>query len=488
MKLQIHNSLSGKKEPFTTLKPGEVGMYVCGPTVYGLTHIGNARPVVFFDVVRRYLESQNLKVTYVRNYTDVDDKIIDRARQEGVTSLTISEKYIEEFKKDTSQLGVATPDITPKVTEHIPEIIKFIEGLIAKGIAYVHEGEVFYSVRKFTTYGKLSKKKIDELMVGARVEKDETKKDPLDFSLWKPQKKSDEPAWDSPWGKGRPGWHIECSVMATQYLGESFDIHGGGMDLIHPHHENEIAQSEGLTDKPFARFWMHNNMLTLKNTKMSKSLGNLLLNREFVEKHGAETLRYMLLSGHYRSTLEVSEKQIRDSQMALHRIYSALKKCEAAPKNGTAPTPTEEKTVLDLQQSFTAHWQEAMDDDFNTPRVFALVFDYVRALNSYLDKKGFKPTANTEKIAQSFIENIHALGKVLGLFTDNTQNFLEGLKSNYLKELGIDTSWILTQIEERKTARAAKDFATADAIRNQLLEKGIELNDSPHGTTWDVKF
>lgn len=492
MPLQITNSLSRRKEVFVPLIDGEVRMYVCGPTVYNFIHIGNARPLVFFDVVRRYLEFRGYKVTYVMNFTDVEDKIINRAREEKTTAVTVANRYAEEFCRDRKTLQVRPPDAAPRVSTHIPPIIRLIEGLVANNSAYVaSDGEVFFSVRGFPSYGKLSGKNIDDLLVGARVAPDEKKRDPLDFSLWKPQKAADEPFWESPWGKGRPGWHIECSAMAMEYLGQTFDIHGGGMDLMHPHHENEIAQSEALTHKPFVKYWMHNNMLCANSEKMSKSLGNFFLTREFLEKYGAETLKYLLLSGHYRSTIDFSEKHIRETQAALHRFYSTAKKCDAIRASavpGTAKPNPEETKLQEFASGFAKRWQEAMDDDFNTAKTVGIVFEYVRMMNAYLDKKGFRPTPLTAGIAEGFLTEMKALSGILNILGERPADFLEKLRQSYLSELGLKESDLQKAINDRAEARAAKDFKTSDAIRDELLKKGIELRDLGAKTEWDLVF
>jgi cysteinyl-tRNA synthetase len=490
--ISLTNTLTRKKEPFTPLTPGEVKMYVCGPTVYGLTHVGNARPAVFFDVARRYLEYRGFKVTFVCNYTDVDDKIIDRARKEGKTSLQISEHFTEEYRKDMAALGVRPPNIAPKVTEHVPQIIAYIEGLIERGFAYaVADGEVFYAVRKFEGYGKLSGKIIDDLLTGVRIQPGELKRDPLDFSLWKPRKKEDEPAWESPWGLGRPGWHIECSAMATQYLGETFDIHGGGIDLVHPHHENEIAQSEGRTGKLFARVWLHNLLLNINNEKMSKSLGNIFTNRDFMAKYGAETLKFLLLSGHYRSSIDFSERNIRDAQAALHRFYSAAKKCEPLAKSSglpPAPPTPEEKALIEFGDSFLPKFVESMDDDLNTAKVVGTVFEYVRLLNGYLDKKNFKMSSCALEIAKKFLHNKAEMGRILNLFHEEPLALLAQLRRGVLEERGLTAADIDAAIRERVMARQSKNFARADAIRDDLLAKGIQLMDNAQGTDWDICF
>lgn len=492
MAIQLTNSLTKKKETFVPLEPGKVKMYVCGPTVYNLIHIGNARVNVFYEVVDRFLTFSGYQVTRVMNFTDVDDKIINKAREEKSISTQVSEKYIKEFLADMKELGIKPPTVAPKVSDHIPEIISMIEKLIENKVAYVApDGEVFYSVRNFPEYGKLSGKKIDDLLSGARIAPDEKKKDPLDFSLWKPQKVADEVAWDSPWGKGRPGWHIECSAMATRYLGETFDLHGGGMDLIHPHHENEIAQSEGATKKPYVKYWMHSNMLTFNAEKMSKSLGNIMLLRDFMKKYTAETLRFYLLSAHYRSTLDYSDKQIKDTQTALHRIYSALKKSKqfesVEPRKQVAESP-EEKTLKEYGAAFQKNWKEAMEDDFNTAKVFSYIFDYVRHVNAYLDKKGFQPTPQTKNIVGTFLSEMKTLSGVLNILGEEPVAYLNQLKSLILKERGLSEGDILAAIEKRTQARQNKDFLTSDKIRDEMLAKGIELRDLGAHTEWDVSF
>jgi len=356
---------------------------------------------------------------------------------------------------------------------------------------------VYFSVLKFREYGKLSKKNPDDLLAGARIEIGEFKKDPLDFALWKPQKTPDEQAWDSPWGKGRPGWHIECSVMATKYLGSTLDIHGGGIDLIHPHHENEIAQSEALTAKPFAKYWMHNNMLTFQAEKMSKSVGNIILVREYNEKYSAEALKFLLLAGHYRSTIDVSERHIRESQAAIHRVYSTIakvEKLEALPISGqgsVSPKETssvEETSVQNFGNSFRKKWTEAMDDDFNTARVIGLVFEYVREMNAYADRKNFKKTQTAQKILEQFLSELKSVTLILNLFGEDSSTYLNHLKQLIIRERGVTAKEIETSIQARQVARQQKNFAAADRIRQELNQKGIELRDSPNGTEWDVSF
>lgn len=492
MALVLTNSLTKQKEPFVPLESQKVKMYVCGPTVYNYVHIGNARVFVFYDVVERYLRFLGYDVERVMNFTDVDDKIINKASQENTDSLTISEKYIECFLEDMKALRVNPPKVAPKVTDHIPEIIQLIQSLIINKAAYVvDDGEVLFSVRNFKDYGKLSGKNIDDLISGARVQTDEKKRDPLDFSLWKPQKNTNEPAWDSPWGKGRPGWHIECSAMSMKYLGESFDIHGGGMDLIHPHHENEIAQSEASTHKPFAKYWLHSNMLTFNAEKMSKSLGNIMLTRDFIKKYSGEVLRYFLLSGHYRSTIDYSEQHIREVQSALHRFYTALSKAELAvlaPPSQSKQSSPDEIKVAEFGINFETKWQEAMNEDFNTAKVIGLVFEYVRLLNAYIDKKGFKATEKTPLVCKAFIDSMKKLSKVLNILGEPPKSFLGQLRQNVLEERGIKVKEIEQKISERTQARSQRDFAKSDAIRDALLNQGVELRDLSQGTEWDIIF
>ncbi len=492
MILRLTNTLTGKKETFEPLVPGKLKMYTCGPTVYGLTHIGNARPAVFFDVARRFFEASGYDVTWVMNFTDVDDKIINRAREEKITASAVAEKYTHEYLADLHNLGVRLPTKQPKVTDTIPQIIALIGKLIANQSAYVSEdGEVFFSVRGFAKYGQLSGKKIDELRIGARIAPDEKKRDPLDFSLWKPQKAEDEPAWTSPWGKGRPGWHIECSAMAIDLLGETFDIHGGGLDLIHPHHENEIAQSEGATGKLFARYWMHNNLISIHKEKMSKSLGNIFLTRDFIHKYSAETLRYLLLSSHYRSPVEFSESHIQEMQGNLHRIYSAKKKAAALSlqsATGEGPESPEEGALKRHSELFGLGWNEALADDFNFPKALALVFDYVRLFNALVDKKGFKATKRSVALAGDLVKNLDAFSQVSNLFGESADAYLAQLRAMVLRDRGIDAAAIEMTLTERQQARVQKDFAKADRLRDELLSQGIAIKDTPQGTEWDVIF
>lgn len=454
-------------------------MYVCGPTVYNFIHIGNARPLVFFDVARRFLEHQGYSVRHVINYTDIDDKIIHKAQQENRPWFEITAQFIREYETDMELLKVRHPHAMPKVSDFIPEIIQLVQRLIDKGFAYEKGGEVFYRVRHFKGYGKLSGKDLDSLRAGARVEVDREKEDPLDFTLWKPRKEASEPAWESPWGSGRPGWHIECSAMAMKLLGESFDIHGGGMDLMHPHHENEIAQSEAVTEKTFAKYWLHNNMLNINAEKMSKSLGNIRLARELIEENTAEVVKLALLSGHYRSVIDFSDKLLRDCLVSLHRFYSTLARVKEVVQGLSAEG---------FNDVFQKQWEEALTDDFNTPKVLAHVFDYLRFINGLLDVKPFRLNDETKKQCLWFVDAFSRLSKVLNLFGEEPSQFLSELKIKYLKNNQMNEGWIQSKILERNTARKNKDFKLADGIRDELLQKGIELKDGKEVTVWDVKL
>lgn len=448
--LLIYNSLSRKKEKFVPIKQGEIGIYVCGITVYDDCHLGHARSMVSFDVIIRFLRSQGYKVRFVKNITDIDDKIIKRANERNVNIVELTKHYIKSMHEDVTALNILPPDDEPKATEHIEEIIKLISKLIEDNKAYITPvGDVYYQVETFKDYGKLAHKDIEGLLSGARVEVEVAKKSPLDFVLWKSAKQN-EPYWDSPWGRGRPGWHIECSAMAMQTLGETFDIHGGGADLQFPHHENEIAQSEGATGKPFANYWVHVGMLQVNQEKMAKSLGNFLLIKDVLKKHHPEVIRYFLLSSHYRSPLNYSEENIDNAKAGLMRLYQSLKDI-SYPEN-------------ELEQHWVDSFNKAMNDDFNTPIALSVLFELSREINKTKSLK----LASTLKY----------LGGLLGLFNDTIANFLQsGLASD-------EKDKIEKLIKERNIARKEKNWAKADKIRNLLLEDGIELEDKADGTVW----
>jgi cysteinyl-tRNA synthetase len=476
--LVVYNTLKGEKEPFVPLIPGKVRLYVCGPTVYDMSHIGHARAYVAFDVVQRYLR-RSYQVTHVRNYTDVDDKIIKRGLELGEASTVVSERFIDEFKTDMRALGVQAADVEPKVTEHIPEIIQIIEKLIARGMAYASGGDVYYAVEKFKGYGKLSKRSIEDMEAGARVEVSEQKRHPMDFALWKAAKPG-EPFWKSPWGDGRPGWHIECSAMSSKYLGETFDIHGGGKDLVFPHHENEIAQSEAASGKPFARYWLHNGFVNVDNEKMSKSLGNFFTIRDVLQKFDAQSLRYFLLTTHYRSPINFSDKNLAEAEARVKYLYETLARVAAAVTPGSDAPPYRDVEVDKLDERFAV----AMDDDFNTAKVLGDVAGIFRIANEILQKPEDKERdARTLRAIQRSLADI---GSVLGLFTEDPATVLKRIESRRQKERGIDSEKIEGLIAERNAARRQKDFARADAIRKELAALGVTIKDSPTGTTWEV--
>jgi cysteinyl-tRNA synthetase len=459
--LQIFNSLSRQKEPFVPIEPGRIRMYVCGMTVYDYCHLGHARVMVVFDVVTRYLRARGYEVAYVRNITDIDDKIIKRAHENGEDVRTLTDRFIAAMHEDTDALGVLPPDLEPRATESIDQIIAMVGSLLAKGHAYLAaNGDVVYDVSSFPGYGRLSGKKLDELRAGERVAVDAAKDDPLDFVLWK-MAKPDEPAWDSPWGRGRPGWHIECSAMSTANLGNHFDIHGGGMDLQFPHHDNEIAQSVGATGEPFVNYWMHNGFVRVNDEKMSKSLGNFFTVREVLAQYRPEEVRYFILTSHYRSPLNYDSEHLNNARGALIRFYTALR--------DLPPTGEEAEVASDHQHRLEA----AMDDDFNTPEALAVLFDLAREVNK---AKGEDPHRAAQLGAA-----LRRLGDVLGLLQDDPESFLKGTDGT---QGGMGAADIERLIAERAEARRRKDFADADRIRDLLAANGIVIQDGPEGTTW----
>lgn len=478
MGLKVYNSLTRKKEEFVPITSGRVLMYVCGPTVYALSHIGHARSAVAFDVINRYLRLSGYEVKYARNYTDVDDKIIARANEEGVSSEVLANRYIDAFDTDMAALGIAVPDVRPKATETIDKIIEVTQTLIDKGMAYASKGDVFYSVRGKTDYGKLSGKKIDELEAGARVDVNEAKADPLDFALWKASKPG-EPAWDSPWGSGRPGWHIECSAMCMEHLGERIDIHGGGKDLIFPHHENEIAQSEAATGKaPYARYWLHNGFVNIEREKMSKSLGNILNIREVLETHTGEAVRLFLLSSHYRNPIDYTQESLKETEAALERFYKTVSRMEQE-----CPGICSTGANLSLSSEKRKPVTEAMDDDFNSAEVIGIVFSEVTRINRLLDEAkatGAKP--NAAELAAS-IALFKEVAGFLGIFGSTPQEYAGRRRAI----AAVDAPDVERLIAERNTARAARDFKRSDDIRAELLAKGVVLEDTAAGTVWSIK-
>lgn len=487
-KVKIFNTMTGKKEDFSPIVKDRVGMYACGVTVYDYCHIGHARSAVVFDVIRRYFKYRGFDVKYVRNFTDIDDKIIKRANEEGIAWDAVAKKYIDEYYIDMDGLGVVRADVEPKATEHIKEIIDVISALIEKGYAYeVAEGEdksVYFSVDKFDGYGKLSKKEQKELLAGARVDVDERKKSPVDFALWKASKEG-EPWWDSPWGKGRPGWHIECTAMVIKHLGESIDIHGGGADLIFPHHENEIAQSEAYTGKPFAKYWVHNGFITIDKEKMSKSLGNFFTIREILDKYDAEVIRLFILSSHYRSPIEFSNEQLHDAESSLERYYSTMARIDDFLSHVSETTKRIQATELEsVLEKFKDRFEEAMDDDFNTAMAIGHIFELVREVNKFLDSKPSGEAAKT--LIRRSKDTFETIGDVLNLFNRTPAQWnIDLLKS---KKISLTESEIESKIEERRIARQNKDWAMADAIRKELEDKGIILEDKRDVTGWKVKI
>ena len=506
--IYVHNTLSGTKERFVPLQAGKVGMYCCGPTTYNYIHIGNGRPLVVFDTIRRYLAYKGYEVTYVSNFTDVDDKVIDKALQEGEEFQALANRYIDEYFTDADALGVWRADAYPQVSANIPEIIAFVEELVRKGVAYPLEGDVYYSVEKFPAYGKLSKRSREDLLDGARVEVDQRKQNAADFALWK-KAKPGEPYWDSPWGPGRPGWHIECSAMSHKHLGESFDIHGGGADLIFPHHENEIAQSEGRFGKPMAKYWIHNGFITVKQEKMSKSLGNFFLLREILGEFSGQVVRFYLLSVHYRSPLDFDDERLTVAQRGLERLKNAARtaaaitgvtnaqtrRINAAEPAGAAEiegeTP-ETAAFLEDIEGRKLQFEEAMNDDFNTALAIAALFDMARGINAYTNENAPSPRA-----LQIALNRFLTLADVLGLellddaaAMDEDETLSENIEA-ILTELG-HTQYGGRSLEDKMEAllklrqeyRAAKNFAGADRIRDGLKEAGVVVEDTAQGARW----
>jgi cysteinyl-tRNA synthetase len=472
MALRVHNTLTGQLEDFVPLHPPKVGMYVCGVTVYDRSHIGHARALVCFDVIYRYLQFSGYQVNFVRNFTDVDDKIIKRGLERGLTAQQVSEANIAAFREDMQVLGCAAPHVEPKATEHIGEMIEIIRELEAKGLAYPSHGDVYFAVDKFPPYGQLSGRRLDDMQAGARIEVDETKHHPMDFALWKASKPG-EPYWDSPWGPGRPGWHIECSAMASKYLGQPFDLHGGGNDLIFPHHENEIAQSEGAKGCQLARYWLHNGMVTLGTEKMSKSLGNVWTVADAAKQVGGEALRLLVLGTHYRGPLDFQPDRLLETKRRLDRIYESLARADEA----LAAKPAPDTAVLD---AILADFREGMDDDFNTARGLATLSEAVTALNRHLDAGELSQAAGARAA-------IAAIAGVLGVAGQDAATYLQRDKARGLEDSEISSADIERLIAERAAARKAKDFKRGDAIRDELKAKGVVLEDGPQGTTWKLE-
>ena len=459
--IKVYNTLNKKKEEFIPLTPGEVKMYVCGPTVYNFFHIGNGRTFIVFDTIRRYFEYRGFKVDFVQNFTDIDDKMIKKANEEGTTVKKIGDTYIKEYYQDADALNIERATVNPRATEFIGEIIKFVKGLVDKGYAYEVDGDVYFSTKKFQGYGKLSGQNIEDLQSGARISVDERKKDPMDFAIWKAQKPG-EPAWNSPWGMGRPGWHIECSCMAKKLLGETIDIHAGGSDLKFPHHENEIAQSEALTGEPFARYWLHSAFVNVNNEKMSKSLNNFFTAREILERYDADVIRFLMLSAHYRQQLNFSEDLLESAKASVERIYNAIGNLEnLIDEVCREEMNEEEKAYLESLNKYKEKYIEKMDDDFNTADAITAIFDLIKDTNTNIT------IDSSKELSQKALELIRELGAPLGMFQKSTKGNLE--------------EEIEALIAKRQQARKDRDFALADKIRDELKDRGIVLEDTPQG-------
>ena len=484
--MQLYNSLVRKKEEFKPVVEGKVSMYVCGITAYDLCHIGHARSAVVFDVLVRYLRSVGYDVTFARNFTDVDDKIILRANERGMDSKEVAEKYIQAFYEDMDTLNVLRADLEPKCTEHIPEMIALCEDLIAKGKAYsTPSGDVYFRVREFEEYGKLSGRDVDDMRSGARITPGEEKEDPLDFALWKAAK-PEEPYWESPWGKGRPGWHIECSAMSEKHLPLPLDIHGGGQDLIFPHHENEIAQTEAASGKNFANYWVHNGFVQVDAEKMSKSLNNFKTIRDILENYLPETLRYFLLTKHYRSPIDFTFDAMDESEKALKRVYEALAQVRTElDRSKWSETRLPEEISKEYEEHAKA-WDNAMADDMNTAGALGHLFGIVRLINRILEDKSQRKGKGAKELFERLLTDMEKWSAVLGVLNQEPVAFLGGLKRCKASRKGIDTARVDALLIERQEARKSKDFARSDAIRDELLELGVELKDTPAGPVWDV--
>ncbi|NOX80235.1 MAG: cysteine--tRNA ligase [Deltaproteobacteria bacterium] len=486
MPIRIYNTLTRKKELLQPIEEGHVKLYVCGITSYDYCHIGHARSVLVFDVIVRYLRYRGYKVTFVRNFTDIDDKIINRANEQHVDAAELAQRFIEEFYVDTDRLGVLRPDLEPRATEHIDEMIVLIRELIDRGLAYRSGNDVYYRVDRFADYGRLSGRNLEDMQAGARIEVNEQKQHPMDFVLWKGSKPG-EPKWESPWGEGRPGWHIECSAMSRKYLGETFDIHGGGKDLIFPHHENEIAQSTGATGKPFANLWIHHGFVTIHDEKMSKSLHNFLTIREVLAQYPPEVLRLLIFSTQYRNPLDFSAAAMRDAEAGLDRMYDCLSRIAGCDGGGDG------KSVISLKdrkkiESLRPRFESAMDNDFNTARALGLLFDTIKVLNKVVSMLPAQPASDDIELLQNGGNTVRELAGLMGLLRDDPAVYVEIKKKMLLESLDITIEDIEKLIGDRARARERKDWATSDTIRDRLLQDGIELQDGPEGTTWDIKL
>ncbi len=486
--MKIYNSISRSKEEFRPKEPGKVSLYVCGITAYDYCHIGHARAAVVFDVLVRYLRFSGYHVIFVRNFTDVDDKIINRAREEGIDSQAVAEKYIQAFYQDMDRLNILRPDYEPRATEHIQDMQEVIKTLIDKGYAYATlNGDVYFRVRNFSDYGRLSGRNIEELKAGARIEPGQDKEDPLDFALWK-KAKPDEPSWPSPWGDGRPGWHIECTAMSQRFMSLPLDIHGGGQDLIFPHHENERAQSIAASGRDFVRYWMHNGFVQVKSEKMSKSLGNFVTLRDIFAHFLPEVLRFFLLSQHYRSPLDFSFESLQEAEKGLKRVYQTQKNLEAV----TSALSTNKGPNLPVEigqeiQAASSQWQSSLEDDLNTAAALGYAFSLIRIANRILEDKKLRKAKDAWQACQEIIAALKELGSVLGLFSQKRDEFLHDLRMSRANRAGVDTRQVEDLVAKRQKARKAKDFTLADSIRDQLVQLGVAVQDTPDGPVWDFE-
>ena len=490
--IKLYNTLTGKKEEFVPVTPGTVNMYACGVTVYDFSHLGHARGAVVFDVIQRYFRRRGYQVKYVRNFTDVDDKIINRAKEEGISAAEVARKYIDAYQEDMKRLGVGRPDEEPLATEHIKEMIDVIRRLVEKGHAYAVDGDIYFRVASFKDYGKLSKRNLEDMKAGARVEVDERKEDPLDFALWKASKPG-EPAWDSPWGPGRPGWHIECTAMGFKHLGETFDIHAGGKDLIFPHHENEIAQSEASSGRKFVNYWLHNGFVNINEEKMSKSLGNFFTIRDILDKFDAEIVRLFLLSTHYRSPIDFSDANLKDARAGLDRFYTMKEGIRnfLAGKKAPAVRPEEvvesaDRPLYEKTLNLPGAFEEAMDDDFNTALAIGLIYDLVRDVNKFIAELHMKNEQGAYIILSAAHESFDNVSRTLGIFLREPEEWFQEARLGEHK-ITLSVEQIEEHIHLRNNARAEKDWAEADRIRKVLDDAGVTLFDRPGGTVWKPK-
>jgi cysteinyl-tRNA synthetase len=482
MAIVVFDTLSGKKRALVPLEPDQIRLYVCGPTVYDLSHLGHARCYVVWDVVVRHLRERGLRVKYVRNFTDVDDKIIKRANERGEDPVALASRFADAFHADMDALGILRPDVEPRVSEHVPDIVAMIETLVAKGFAYAPgNGDVYYAVRKFPEYARLARRNLDDLLAGARVDPGEAKRDPLDFALWKAAKPG-EPAWDAPWGKGRPGWHIECSAMSHRHLGATIDLHAGGKDLVFPHHTNEIAQSvaavgDGVHADAFSRYWLHNGFVEIDDQKMSKSLGNFFTVRDVIARYDAEALRFFLLGTHYRNDFNFSDQVLNGAERRLVSLYETVEK---ADRLGEGASPAGQ--AGDLVEQCRA----ALDDDFNAPQVLGILADAFTAANALADRKGKRTLEEKAQLA-AFARDVRTIGATLGIVQRRPAEALIAIRELAAKRRGIEPAMVAAKLGERAAARKARDFARSDAIRDELLASGVAIMDGPEGTTWRVE-